>query len=219
MALHDGLDIIGIVRIYPAEGEIKGASQGIDIAADICRVAHQLLGGDRKRRALDGSGFARVGLRKLGVFGCGQAEIEHLRGKGAIPVGLEHDVCRFEIAMDQSGTMSGRQAAADLVHEENKLGHCEWLLLNDRLKRAPLEQFHHHKMPALIAAEIKHGDYVGMIERRQDTGLVPDGGFDAWVFLDPLDRNHSTQLLVPCLVNAARSAFSKGFLNKVTTTN
>ena len=100
---------------------VQNATEGEDIGARIGRFAQRLLRRHVTDRAEDSAGCGGPG--HCGARGIGRtdgldlefskAEIEHLR----IPRMGDHDVFRFEIAVDDSGAVSSSNGIRDLRHE------------------------------------------------------------------------------------------------------
>ena len=111
-------------RPLECEGLIKNTTQGVKIGAQIERVVTELLGRHHVNRADHRSGVVHR-LKRGFRHGAGLPEIKQLDAVAAIKLGLEHDVARFDVAVDDIFFMSEAEAEEALCGElaEGFFGH------------------------------------------------------------------------------------------------
>ena len=146
----------------------------------------------RARHAGEGGVQALVGqLQAAG--GLGQAEVDH-PGHGPAVVGLDQDVGRLQVAVDDPLLVGVLHRRADQAEQGQPLGHGQAVLVAILGDRHPLDQVHHEERPPLAGrAGVEHPGDVGVVHDGQGLALRVEPGQDvAGVHprLDQLERDH-----------------------------
>jgi len=168
-------------RRLPLEGQGAGEhfvghdAEGVDVAPLVERIACELLGAHVRRRADDGAltrefGFARVGF----VAALGDAEVENFDEVALSGSVRDHNVFRFEIAMDDASRVGFRQRAANLTQDASSA--CKVQLsfsAQDARKVFALDELHHEKQFALFGCpKVVDVNGVRVLERGENAHLT-----------------------------------------------
>ena len=154
----------------PGQHLVQHATEGPDVGALVERPAASLFGAEIRRRpeddAVDGAcgGQCRrlhqAGRRAVAVDEFGEPEVEHLHGtrRG------EHDVCRFQIAMDDPFLVGGLERVGDLSGDEQRLVCRQGAVGEPRGERLSVDQFEDERpqpgrlLDAVDGADVRVGD-------------------------------------------------------------
>ena len=98
----------------------------------------------------------------------GQAEVEHLHGA----VRADHDVGRFQIAMDDAARVRRRQRIGDRNGDSQHLAEAHTVPRNERIEALPAHVLHHDEIVAVGRLDLVDGDDVRMIEGRGGVGFL-----------------------------------------------
>src|SRR5262249_3815730 len=124
---------------------------------------------------------------------------------------LNHDVVRFQVAMNHPYGVGGIQSAADLADNSGFLLDRELVFLfHERVEVAALHELHGDELDAVGFAEIENAHDILMrhltrqdeflFEARQDLGLIRQ------FRPNYLNGNHAVHFAVPGLVDSAHPA-------------
>jgi hypothetical protein len=77
------------------------------------------------------------------------------------PFARNHHVLRFEIAVNQTRGVRGRETVGDLCSEVNDFAQWQRPILKTRAQRRPLDELGHQKLSVCCAPDIEHAEDVG----------------------------------------------------------
>lgn len=151
----------------------------------------------------------------------GEAEIDQLHLLFAVGVPLNHDVRRFEITVAHPGAVSGREGAADLLHQVGhaRQGHAG--PRNQVPERCPGDILHHQERRAVgEVSEIHHRHNTGVVDARQRLHLALEPFQRPGVFGTLLEQNFdhhvaAGKLVVSCEVRRAKTPASQLFCEQI----
>jgi hypothetical protein len=89
-------------------------------------------------------------------------------------VTVDHNVARFEIAMDDSSGMSGGKGVGDLHRDAQGFGESHALARDELVKRLAISELHDDEGLAVVLGDFVDGDDVGMIERGGGLGFLDE---------------------------------------------
>ena len=139
----------------------------------------------------------------------GETEIEQLD----LAVIRDHDVARFEIAMDDAGCVRAGQGVGDGDRILQNLGRLQAAARDDMVERAAGDELHHDEVGAILAADVVNGDDVGMIQGGGGLGFLDEAqlavGVGDLVGRQNLDRDKAVQLRIAGLVDDAHTALAQ----------
>jgi hypothetical protein len=137
----------------------------VRLAAD--GVPERLLGGDVVGRAEHAPADRQAGL----VAAAGDPEVGDLGSR----LGVEQDVLRLDVAVDDPVRVGGVQRARDLDRERHGLGDRQPPDPADALlQRLALDVLEHDERHAVVLARVQHGDDVGVLELRHRARLAAE---------------------------------------------
>ena len=155
------------------EGDVAGEhlveddAERVDVGALVDVLAHRLLGGDVVGGAEHPAGRGHPLLLER----AGDAEVGHLRA----PVGVDQDVLRLDVAVDEPAGMGAVEAAPDLDRVGDRLVDRQRPLPWIRsLQRAALDVLEDDVGAAVVLARVDDPDEVGMREPRRRPGLAAE---------------------------------------------
>ena len=99
----------------------------------------------------------------------GDPEVEHLD----LPLGRDHDVAGLDVAVDDSGRMSGGQRAGHLLGDADGTWRLERALIaQDRGEVSALDILHHDVARGSVGAGVEHGHDARIADPRGRTRLA-----------------------------------------------
>jgi hypothetical protein len=199
-----------LARTHPVyhAAEAEQVRTGIDLPAA------GLLGGHVRRRADDGP-LPCQRFRLVG--GPGQAEIEDFHPAAR---GLQPDVGRFNIAVDQAGRVRCRQPFGRFPRDPQHLG-GGWLrlLAHSRVEGLPFQVFHRQEGDAAVFADLVDGDNVIVLDRGGGAGLAGEAFAcrfaDAQAGLHRFHGNEAAQRRILGLEDDTHAAGAEDLLDAV----
>ena len=201
-------------RIAARDQVIKERSQCIDVGTLVGHATCKQLGSHVERGAHDVGTRSRRGISLVLVTG---AEI-HQDDAAAF---LAHDVAGGYIAVQQSGTVHGRQGLAQIDADRRRLPRAERpLLLDDLMQGAAADELHPDADPAIPRLGSVHGNHVGMAHAREQPAFVDHarriaqrcrGIIRRGSAAQKLQRDFAVQLRVPRAIDLAKGAASDRF--------
>ena len=154
--VEDGVHRIGIEGAPASDHLVEHGAEGEDVRGRSSLLAAHLLGGHVVRRPHD-----RPGARHLGFAESGQTEIHDLDAA----VGLDMDVGRLEIAVDDTRGVGVGDPVQDLLHDRQLVFECRKpAALEQILQVLALEQLHGHEDAPGVFAKLVEGDHVRVVE-------------------------------------------------------
>ena len=141
----------------------------------------------------------------------------------AWPGAGQHDVGRLDVAMHDAALVAELQAGQQVLHDADRVGEREALLLvEQRLQRRAVDELHHDVGEVVGLAVVEHADDVGMRQPSGGLRLAAEPrqrllGFRIGVVgqLDGLDRHAARDDRIPALVHDAHRAAAKRPLDLV----
>src|ERR1019366_7398093 len=138
-----------------------------------------------------------------------QAEIEDLGGA----VHGNHEVVRFQIAMNDTDLVRPRQRVGNLCRDGDCLAEWNGTGREQLTHRLATNQFHGDEVRVVNATELVNGDDVRVIERGRGTGfqLKAGQGFGLRIMVqrNRFDGDFTAQARVPGAINLAHAAGAK----------
>ena len=190
--LHDGDGHRAAAVKRQAAGQhfVQHDADRVDVGARVGAVALGLLGADIMHRA---DGLVADGLA-LRAGEAGDAEIHHLDGT----VGLQHDVLRLDVAVDDPLGMGVVQRAEHLRGEMHDLfpGQRAAALLEVFFQRDAVDILHHDILQLVGDRNVVDLDDIGMVEDRDGLGF----------FLEHLDRNGVVGAHIAAFIHVGHAA-------------
>ena len=206
---------LGLVLEGQGEGRVRGERQapgdhleeddaeGIDVRAAVGLQALDLLG----RHVFGSADDAPLGRDPAGPDGPGDPEVEDL----GVPLLVDHDVARLEVAVDDARVVGFAQAAADLLGDGHDRGDVEPPRTADEaLEILPGDVLEGDVVETLVFAQMVHladvavGDAVGQLDLVDEALERPRVLGD--VGADELDGHFLARLRVEGPVDAAHAA-------------
>jgi hypothetical protein len=163
-----------------------------------------------------GAVIGQLGRIRPHVEALGDAEIGDLR----VPVLLQEDVARLDVAMKHAPRMGRLQCGERLGHHEQHALGRQGAPGHDLVaQRAPGQALHHEIRRSVVLAEVEHRDDVGMDQTRRDQCLLLEalahprqrpcfGPQD-------LDRRPAFEALVEGIEDPGHATFAQQSLNAV----
>src|SRR5262249_22532149 len=167
-------------------------------------LAPHLLRGHVIGRAHHGPGGGHLGGAEAG-----EAEVHDLD----LAARLDVEVAGLEVPVDDLLGVRVGEAVAGLLHDVELLPDVPDAPAVDELAEVrALEQLHRHEDPALLLAEVVHGDDVGVVQARRRLRLAEEAlaglAFRAGAPGDRLDRHQTVQERVVRLEDLAHRALA-----------
>src|SRR5437016_6842186 len=171
----------------------KGDAEGVDVRARIEPRFPRLskLFWTCKRRSADETGLSLSGSKfRVGCQGFRHAVINDFNnGRTAARIALEHDVRRFDVAMDNAARFGGSQSARNLLDNFQRERKRQWTFPPDfGLECFALDQLHDIETLTVLLAVMTHARDVWMTdlrggarfaqETRSDSGHLRDFSVD-----------------------------------------
>ena len=200
-------------RVVGAEGERAGEdlvqddAQRVDVAAVVGGFAAGLLGGHVIDGADDGAGL-----------GHGRPRLERARdaevGDEGVPVAVDQDVLRLEVAVHDPGLVRRLERLGDLARQRQRpFDRQRPLALQQRFEIFPLDELHRDELEVARLAEVVDAQdvLVGDAAGQQDLALEPfeDLGARRHVGADHLQGDVALQLAVVGPVDGPHAALAQ----------
>ena len=169
--VHDRQQARSPERRLPRRRLVQHRAEREQVGPEIERLAAGLLGRHVGDRPDGGPGIRQVGghRRRIEVghaqlrpMQFGQAEIEHL----CPPLRRDHDVRRFDIAVDQPDRVCCGEGVSHLRTQVEQPRQLQRPTPDHCLQRLALDVFHHDKVRAVGLFDRVDDDDVGMVEDR-----------------------------------------------------
>ena len=118
--------------------------------------------------------------------------------------------------MNHPKPMGRDKAFHGLTGHGNEVAHGQGSALHRGIERFPIEEFHDHAEIALNVIDIKDRDHIGMLQRGEHRGLLPQVRPHP-ICLSLLRRQElfnchiAAQSVIPSLVHGTRPAMSQAF--------
>ena len=150
------------------EGVEERGAEGIDIAAEILGLVVEFFWGEIVGGAPD---FA---VGEFAFFGgSGETEVDDFSDL----IVIEEDIAWFDIAMDETGLVSGAEALGDLDTDAEGLGFGKFGVLGNALiESALLDEFHGDVEATVVRTRGVNLDDMGMIDGSGEGGFVGELG-------------------------------------------
>ncbi len=166
---------------------IHRAAEAVDIGTAVDAVAVQRLLGSQ---IVGGAEHVLVvGQRKRGLLvggEPGQAQIEQFHHT----VGIDEQIGRLDVAMDQSGGVGVSQSLGRLPEIFGRLGVGQGaIVVHDPLQVAPLDVFHHQVVGRPLVVDVVGADNVAVVEGRCGLRLAVEP-FEVRGVVHPVLREH-----------------------------
>jgi hypothetical protein len=190
---------------------VKDAAEGIEIGPAVDRLPLELFGRHVMDRAHERIEMVhRLRLGRIEIFGQPKIEDLHLE-RIAFRDMSDHEIARLEIAVDEAEGVRGENALEALLGEAAKILELKRTAVENRFHRFALDQLHHDIGPVGIDPVIEDGDDVRMLQTGRGHGLAPRLFRQPAIILgdlhaDPLDRDGTSQMMVPSPENVAETA-------------
>ena len=114
-----------------------------------------------------------------------EPEVEHLHRA----VGANHDVGRFQIAMNDATGMRRRQRVGDRNGNPEYLAEPQAVPRNERVQALPTHVLHHDEIVAVCRLDLVDGDDVRVVQRRGGVRFL-DKPAPAIVVADTISRQY-----------------------------
>ncbi len=183
---------------------VQDQPHGIHVGGCVGPTVLNLLGGEVGRRAPhDVTGATH----RAGGDGPGQSEVGDLHGT----LGIGENVFRFDVAVDQAGTVGGGQGLQDLVDDRGgRADRQRGLIVDDVAQVASRDQLHDQIHQAVIVALVIDRDHVRVRQLRGAAGFALEATHEVEIasqvrahdlhrdrtiqsqIVSPIDRGHST---------------------------
>ena len=172
-AVEDGVQRAGEGRIA-GEAFVEHGAEGVEVGAAVDR--RRQLGDLFGAQVGDGAGqVAGAGDRKIADVE-GQAEVHQPRAPEFALAG-DHDVARFDVAVDDAAAVAISQAAGDFFADFEHVGSRQAAAFDDGGQGFALDQGHDDKQRAAVAAEVVDRHQGGMVELGNGLGFAFETGF------------------------------------------
>ena len=199
--------------ILTLEGQLAGNglvhddAERVDIACGAKLLTLRLL-----RRNVVGGAQDGGGLRKAGVARASDAEVHDLD----VAIGLDHDVLRLDVAVDDAGCVRNRQGLRNLRADFGNLALVDRAaLLDGGFQVGAAQELHDDVVGFAIEAPVVNAHDVGALQARRRCGLKTEAfgeGFIGSVLgQHDFNGNHTAQNLVLCTVHLGHSANTNAF--------
>jgi len=157
---------IGRERLRPGEHLVQNAAEAVDVGALVDRIAEQLLRAHVLRRADHQPAPRERILRRLGDR-FGDTEVDDFRDLFPAPRVRENHVVGFEVAMDDSELVRGRQSVGHLTRDLDRASRIERAVACDHGRQRVAVHVLHHEVDDLVGfAVVEHGGDVRMENAR-----------------------------------------------------
>ena len=189
------------------EGVEECGAEGIDIAAEVLGFVVEFFWGEIVGGSPD---FAARFFFFFG--GDGETEVDDF---GDLIV-IEEDIAWFDIAMDESGLVSGAEALGDLDADLEGLGFGEFGVLGDSLiESALLDEFHGDVEATIVHSGGVNLHDIGMIDGSGDGGFVGELGDlvrgSGGAFAEEFEGDEAFEGGIEGFVDHAHAAFAEDF--------
>ena len=143
----------------------------------------------------------------------GQPEVRQLR----IAVLRDQDVLGFDIAVNDAGSMRGREPVGHADEHVDNLTRRPLLRLRPAPKRPAVDQFRDQVLPSIVLADVIHRENVWVIERRDGSRLALKSVARSGVgeIRQEFDGDLTPQLRVERPVDDAHPAFAEQSLDAI----
>jgi hypothetical protein len=189
------------------EGVEESGAEGIDIAPEILGFVVEFFWGEIVGCAPDFAGgeFAFFG-------GGGETEVDDF---GDLKV-IEEDIAWFDIAMDETGLVSGAEALGDLDTDLEGLGFGDFGVLGNALiESALLDEFHGDVEATIVHSGGVNLDDMGMIDGSGEGGFVGELGDlvrgSGRAFAEEFEGDEAFEGGIAGFVDHAHAAFAEDF--------
>ncbi len=164
--------IAGLEREAAGEHAVEQHAERIDVGAGVDLGAEDLLGGHDRGRADEAAGGGEAGRADLRRRQLGDAEIEELDPAGR--TGLDGDVARLDVAVDDPGGVRGPERGAERLEDLERLLQREALAGREQgVERGAAEELHGvERAPVLERADIEDLNDPGVVEQVDDLDLA-----------------------------------------------
>ena len=197
-------------RQLPGEHLVKHHAQGIDIGplVHILR-ALQLLRGHVVGRPNGRAAGGELGRRLCVADQLGDAEVGDLHPAA----GIEQDVLRLDVAMENAFVVRILQRLANPGHQGQGLGRCEPARLHGLAQVDPIHILHHQKEKLTRLAEIIDRHNARVVQARQHPGLPVESLGERRVgpraVLQELERHAAIQFRLAGFIDDAHPAMAE----------
>lgn len=161
------------------EGKVGGedlvidAAEGIHVGAGVEGAALELLWGHVEDGAHDG-GLVVLGLERGGAGEFGEAEVEDFDLEFAAGEPDDHEVVRFEVAVDEAEVLGGDHALKGLGDDFLEVLDGEGAALDDLVESFALEVLHDDEGAEFVLADVVDGDDVRVLEGGEGAGFADE---------------------------------------------
>ena len=178
---------------FAGQGVVKGGPEGVHVRAEILGVAFDGFRGHVVGRGPDFLGLGGAALAEQQ----GQTEIHDF----GVALGVEQDVTRLDVAVDQAGPEGGLEALRHLDGQRQHFPFRDGAALFDLVfEMAADHQFHRDVIAIKRAAGGEHPHHMGMAEGAGDPRLlfksIDPAGVRGIVFVEDFDRHLAVQRVV-----------------------
>ena len=135
-------------------------------------------------------------------------------------IGANHDVCRFEIPMNNALLVSQIECLCQLCYQLDNVLLAEFLTgLNQRCQRFPVDKLHRDVMDVINLVDIIHRTQIRMIQIGSRPGFAVEAGnhlgIGVPVNLREFESHLTFQLRIPSQINTAHAPFTQAGENLV----
>src|SRR5262249_31369182 len=128
-------------------------------------------------------------------------------------VRVQHDVLRFDVAVDDAESMRVLESGTELFHQPNLAADRQRCLpLHDGVECFSFDVFHRDERLVVVLADIEDGDNVGMLEAAGRSGLADETLAELFVvelLLEQLDRHQPIDTWIARQQNLAHPALGE----------
>ena len=164
-----GLGVVAALeRHSPREALVEDQAERVEVRPAVEAAAANLLGGE----VLGGS-HHHVVAREVAVTRrrLGDTEV----GEQDPPLRGDEDVAGFDVAVDESGLVSGVERGGDGDPDPDRELRCQPLVVVEHLAEAPSgNELHHHGLSAVLVDGVVHRDDVRMSQSGYGDCLPPE---------------------------------------------
>ncbi len=204
----------------PVRELVEHDAGGKDVGAPVDLLSLDLLRRHVGRRADDGADLGRLGLVALGLVHARHAEI----GELGVALGVDHDVGRLDVAMDDARLVREFERIQQLGHQaENRAEVVPLVGVEVVLELLALDVLHHDVREIALGSEVVHLHDVAVVEPRDGAHFTLEAhGNHARGFLielageDGLDRHPAAQVRVEAVVHQTHRPLAENALDLVT---